>query len=95
MLKLVSILVRKASNYDDLLSQQKAMVQQFHTHPEKINIDSIVELSHEDFFDFKDDLMSEHEFIYKHRDEVILVKEKGADNYSGIIVHQYFYFHRI
>lgn len=86
MLKLVSILVRKASNYDDLLSQQKAMVQQFHTHPEELKINTIVELSHEEFLDFKNDLMADRKFIDEHPNEIFLVKENGSDKYSGIIV---------
>ena len=53
MLKLITILVRKPLSYSDLLIQQKAMIQQFHTHPEEFKINTIIELSHEEFTDFK------------------------------------------
>lgn len=85
MLKLVSILVCKASNYDDLLSQQKAMVQQFHTHPEELTISSVVELSHKEFDNFKSDFLSERKFL-ENRNAIILVKEIGKSDFSGIIV---------
>lgn len=86
MIKLVTIFVRKPKDYNELLSSQKAMVTQYHTHPEEFKIKTIIELSHEEFSDFKDDLFSERKFIDDHRDEIVLVKEKGKDNYSGLIV---------
>ena len=86
MIKLVTIFVRKPKDYNELLSSQKAMVTQYHTHPEEFKIKTIVELSHEEFVDFKDNLLAGREFVFEHRDEIFWVKEKGTDNYSGLIV---------
>ena len=86
MIKLITIFVRKPKDYNELLSSQKAMVTQYHTHPEEFKIKTIVELSNEEFMDFKDDLLADREFIFEHRDEIFLVKAKGTDNYSGLIV---------
>jgi len=85
MKKVVTILVRKAMDYEDLLASQKMMVTKLQTHPEELSINSIVELSHEEFEDFKIDLLAERKFL-ENRDGIILVKEIGKSDYSGIVV---------
>ena len=85
MIQLVTIMVRKPMNYEQLLHNQLEMASQFHTHPEKIKITTILEISHEEFIDFKNNLLAERNFIQEH-DGIFLVKEKGADNYDGLII---------
>lgn len=85
MIQLVTIMVRKPMNYEQLLHDQLEMASQFHTHPEKIKITTILEISHEEFIDFKNNLLAERNFTQEH-DDIFLVKEKGANNYDGLII---------
>lgn len=85
MIKLYSILVRKAVDYDHLLEDQKNLIYKFHTHPEEFKIDTIVEISHEQFEIFKSNMMDDYDFI-ENIDEIFLLKEKGTEDSSGIIV---------
>lgn len=85
MLKLYSILVRKAIDYNHLLEDQKTLVCRFHTHPEEFKINTIIEISHEEFELFKSNMLDDYDFI-KGVNEVFLVKEKGTEDMSGIIV---------
>ena len=84
-MKLKTIFVRKPLNYNQLLDDQKQLIRDLHTHVEEFDIESIVELSHEEFEDFKNNIYKDRDFVKKH-DDIFLVKEKGTDNYSGLIV---------
>lgn len=85
MIKLYTLLVRKPMNYEQILSDQKQLLQNFHSHPEEFKIETIVELSKEEFEEFKSNLLVDRDFIKEH-DDIFLVKEKGTSNTSGIIV---------
>ena len=85
MVKLFTILVRKPLNYEQLLHEQKQLLFDMHTRPELFKINTIVELSHDEFSEFKNNLFVDRDFI-KDQDNIFLVKEKGTDNYSGLIV---------
>lgn len=85
MKKLKTILVRKPINYDQVLADQKQMLHDLHTNVEEFKISTVVELSHEEFEEFKNNLLSDRDFL-KGIDEILLVKEKGKDDISGLIV---------
>lgn len=85
MLKLKTIFVRKPINYNQVLNDQKSLLRDLHTHVEEFDINYVVELSHEEYEEFKNDLLSDREFLKNH-DGIFLVKEIDSDNYSGLVV---------
>lgn len=85
MVKLYTILVRKPLNYEQLLKEQKQMITMFHSKPEKFKIETIIELSKDEFENFKNNLSADYEFV-ENAEGIFLVKEKGTDNNSGLIV---------
>lgn len=85
MIKLYSILVRKAIDYEHLLEGQKNLIYKFHTHPEEFKIETIVEVSHEEFETFKSNMLYDYDFI-KGVNEIFLLKESGTSDISGIII---------
>jgi len=85
-MKLITILIRKPMNYKDIIESEKVLIRQFNAQPEAIDISNTVELSHIQFEHFKNDLLKDRDFIKKQYG-IFLVKEKGADDLDGIIVH--------
>lgn len=86
MIKLYTILVRKAKNYDQLLKDQQELINIFSSQPEEFEIKTIVELSKSKFEEFKNNLLFEYDFIKEYSNCVSLVKEEGTSNTTGIIV---------
>lgn len=85
MIKLYTVLVRKPCNYEQLLKEQRELITRFHTKPEEFKIETTIELSKEEFFDFKNDFLTDRDYI-KDAEGIVLVKEKGTDDVKGLIV---------
>lgn len=85
MIKLYTVLVRKPCNYEQLLNDQKELITKFHAKPEEFKIETIIELSKDEFADFKNNLLDDRDFI-KNVEGIFLVKEKGTENNKGLIV---------
>lgn len=85
MVKLYTVLVRKPCNYKQLFNDQKKLITEFHTKPEEFKIETIIELSKDEFTDFKNNLLDERDYI-RDAEGIFLVKEKGTDDIKGLIV---------
>lgn len=85
MIKLYTVLVRKPCNYEQLLNDQKELICKYHTKPEEFKIDTILELTKDEFTDFKNNLLDDRDYI-KNTEGIFLVKEKGTENNKGLIV---------
>lgn len=85
MLMLYTIFVRKPMDYTHLLQAQKELMHRFDTHPEEFKIETIVEVSAEEFEKFKNNLLDDYDFVKAH-DDIFLVKAKDAPISSSLIV---------
>lgn len=85
MVKIYSVLVRHPLNYNHVLERQKELIFKYHTKPEEFKIETIIELSKEEFVNFKNNLSIEYDFT-KNEDGIILVKEKYTENNTGIVI---------
>lgn len=85
MIKIYSILVRHPINYKQLLDDQRKLMYDFHSHPKEFVIETVIELSKEEFTELKNNLSQKHEFIGK-QNSIFLVKEKGKLNNEGLII---------
>lgn len=85
-MKLLSIMIRKPSDYEDIKACTKMMITQLHAEPEKLNIDRVIELQTDEFQDFKNQLYKDREWLKNTSGEILLVVEKGAEPQTGIIV---------
>ena len=90
-----TILVRKATNKDDILDATEALKRQFKSQPREVEIAKVIELTYEDFKEFKSDLLRDRLFIQEHTDlckwteeliTALLVKAEGSKDEDGIIV---------
>ena len=84
-LKMVTIMCRKSTDIHALEQDMKTLVRTWSVHPEQITINRIIELDHNEYTDFKENLLEDREWL-KDQDGIVLIKEHGADNQSGIIV---------
>lgn len=85
MIKLKTIFVRKPMDYKHLLYEQKELMCNFNATIEEFKIDTVVELSHNEFENLKSNLLADRNFC-KENNGIFLVKEQGTDDYSGFIV---------
>ena len=85
-MKLMTIMIRKPSDYEDLKASTKMMIMQLHAEPEKINIDRVIELDAEEFQDFKNQLYKDRKWLKNTGGEILLVVKKGSEPQTGIIV---------
>ena len=85
MIKLYTVLVRKPCNYEQLLKDEKELITKFHTKPEEFKIETVIELTKDEFTDFKNNLLDDRDYI-KNTEGIFLVKEKGTENNKGLIV---------
>lgn len=84
-LVMTTIICRKATDIHALGADTKTMIELLKAEPEKFQIQKIVEVSYEEFYDFKENLLEDRKWL-ENLDGVILVKRKDADNLSGIII---------
>lgn len=85
-IKLTTILCRKSTDIHALKQDMKTLIRNFNTHPETLTINRIIPLSKEEFNDFKENLLKDREWLKDTAGEIILVKEIGTDDQSGIII---------
>jgi predicted RNA-binding Zn-ribbon protein involved in translation (DUF1610 family) len=85
MVKLYTVLVRKPCNYEQLLKDEKELITKYHTKPEEFKIETIIELSKEEFAEFKNNLLADRDYI-ENAEGIFLVKEKGTEDMKGLIV---------
>src|SRR5574344_1941823 len=87
-MKISTILVRKAIDYDRLLADTKGLLKDFGSKPEEVEIEKVIEMSKEDFEEFKSNLLKDRDFMDENREFTsFLVKEKGTKDEQGIIVY--------
>ena len=87
---LYTILVRKAVNFDNLMQDTKKLITRFGTSLVNVKIDKTIELYHNDFEVFKNNLLNDQEFLDgldQSKNHFILVKEEGTSDNLGIIIH--------
>ena len=77
---------RKSTDIHALKQDMETLMRTLNTAPEQVNIDRVIELKHMEFYDFKENLLEDREWLKDTGGEIILVKETGADDQSGIIV---------
>ena len=86
-MKMNTIFIRKAVNYEELFNDTKEMIRKFGGKIEKVEIEKIIEMTKEEFDGFKSDLLKDQEFIKDNKDfSIFLVKEQGTKDERGIIV---------
>lgn len=86
-MEISTILVRKAPTYDDIIEYTKEMISLFGSKPEKVNIQKVIEMTKEEFTEFKNTLLLDKDFIKDNKEYTyFLVKEKGTVDKKGIIV---------
>ena len=86
---MLTIICRKSTDIHALEADMKTLMNQFHNQPEEVHISRIVELSHEEFYDFKENLLEDRDWLQDARVKgarTILVKEENTSNQKGIIV---------
>ena len=86
---LLTIMCRKSTDIHALEADMKTLMNQFHTQPEEVHVSRIVELSKEEFYDFKENLLEDRDWLQDKKVKgarTILVKEENTSNQSGIIV---------
>lgn len=83
--KIATVMCRKCTDIHAVESDTKALLKQFNDALEEVPISRIISLTPEEFQDFKENLLEDRKWL-KGQDGIILVKEFGTDNQSGIIV---------
>ena len=84
-MKMISILVDHPKNYEYLSYEQKKKMCKCNVHPESFDIKTIIQISKSDFVELKSNLTAEHDYL-KYNEGVFLVKEKGANDYEGLLI---------
>ena len=86
-MEISTILVRKATTRDGIVEDTKELISRFGSKPKKLTIEKVIELTKEEFEEFKNNLLADRDFIKDNKEiSYFLVKEKGANNKEGIIV---------
>ena len=86
-MEISTILVRKATTRDGIVEDTKELISRFGSKPKKVTIEKVIELTKEEFDEFKNNLLVDREFIKANKEYMyFLVKEKGTDDKKGIIV---------
>lgn len=85
-MKMLTILCRKCTDIHALKQDTKTLITQLKATPEILNISRIIPLKHMEFYDFKENLLEEREWLKDTGGEILLVKEIGTNDQSGIIV---------
>lgn len=86
-MEISTILVRKASTYEWIIKDTKELISKFNSKPRMVKIQKIIEMTKEEFNEFKEDLLSDRDFIKENKEYTqFLVKEKGSEDKEGIIV---------
>lgn len=85
-MKMVTIMCRKSTDIHALEQDMKTLMRTLNTAPEEVNIDRVIQVDKEEFYDFTENLLENREWLKDKGGEILLVKEKGADDQNGIIV---------
>lgn len=85
-MKVNTIMVRKPINHEHMVKDQLTLISKFGASIEKVEIDSIIEVSNELFEKFKSDMLKEYDFIVGHEDEAFILKVKGTPDNTGFVV---------
>lgn len=86
---LLTIMCRKSTDIHALEAETKTSLHKFHDEPAEVHVSRIVELSKEEFYDFKENLLEDRDWFKDPKiaeARTILVKEENTSNQSGIIV---------
>ena len=83
-----TMLVRKASNYEQALKDTKELIQKFGGRIEEFEVEKVIEMNKEDFERFKKSFLKDQDFIKENREVThFFVIEKGAKTETGICVN--------
>lgn len=85
-MKMVTIMCRKSTDIHALEQDMKTLMRTMNVHPEEVTISRIIPLTKEEFYDFKENLLEDREWLKDTGGEILLVKETGTSDQSGIIV---------
>lgn len=86
-MEMSTIFVRKAATHDWIIQDTKELISRFGSKPKKVTIQKVIELTKEEFDEFKNDLLADRDFIKDNKEfSYFLVKEKGTADKEGIIV---------
>ena len=82
-----TILARKAVNYEQLFDGTKKRIKTFIGKFEEIEIEKVIEMTKDEYEEFKSDLLKDRDFIKENKEITnFLVKEIGTPESTGIIV---------
>lgn len=86
-MEISTILVRKATTHDWIIQDTKELISRFGSKPKKVAIQKVIEMTKEEFNEFKNNLLADRDFIKDNKEYTyFLVKEKGTEDKKGIIV---------
>ena len=86
-MKFQTILVRKAVDYEQLFNSTKELISAFGTKIGEVEIEKVIEISKDEFDEFKSKLLQDREFIKANKGFThFLVKEEDTEDEKGIIV---------
>lgn len=86
-MEMSTILVKKALDYDELFSGTKEIIRKFGGKIENVEIEKVIEMTKDEFNEFKKHLLKDQDFIVQNKEfTIFLVKEKDTENEKGIIV---------
>ena len=84
-MKIFTTFTRKSYDYENIKANTKIMLKEQQGEVDEYEISNTIELSKEDWEQFKEDLLFDREYLKKQKG-ILLVKEKGKSNNSGIVV---------